>query len=245
MMGAQDPTAELQQAVILAGGRAERLRPLIEDRPKAMVEVAGRPIVEHQLRWLADNGIHEVVISLGYRADVLRSHVGDGSRIGMSVVYAIEAEPLGRGGGLRFAAAHPARPTETFVALNGDIVCRFSLREMVRLHRRLHASATIALAPYRSTWGVVELDGDLITGFTQSRELPYWINAGVYVLEADTVERLPTRGDHEDTTFPELAAEGRLAGFRIEGYWRGIDTPKDVREAAHELTQSSDAVGLP
>jgi NDP-sugar pyrophosphorylase family protein len=227
--------AEVRQAVILAGGKAERLRPLTEDRPKAMVEVAGRPIVEHQLRWLAESGIREVVISLGYRADVLRDHVGDGSRFEIHVVYAIEAEPLGRGGGLRFAAAHLVAPTETFVALNGDIICRFSLHDMVGLHRRLEAPATIALAPYRSTWGVVELDGDRIAGFVQSPELPYWINAGVYVLEAGAVERLPERGDHEDTTFPELAAEGRLAGYRIEGYWRGIDTLKDVTEATKEL----------
>ena len=133
------------------------------------------------------------------------------------LVYAIETEPLGRGGGLKFAAGHLTRQSETFVALNGDIICRFSLRDMVAFHRRLAASATIALAPYRSSWGVVELDGDLITAFVQSPELPYWINAGVYVLGAETVERLPERGDHEDTTFPELAAAGRLAGFRVEG----------------------------
>jgi len=106
---------------------------------------------------------------------------------------------------------------------------------MIEFHERLGVSATIALAPYRSTWGVVDIDGDMITGFTQSPRLPYWINAGVYVLEPEIVERLPERGDHEDTTFPELASEGRLAGFRIDGYWRGIDTLKDVTEASDEL----------
>jgi NDP-sugar pyrophosphorylase family protein len=225
----------VQQAVILAGGKAERIRPLTEDRPKAMVEIAGRPIVEHQLRWLAENGVRDVVISLGYRADILREHVGDGSRFGIRVGYAIEAEPLGRGGGLKFAAGHLVRPTGAFFALNGDIICRFSLHDMVELHWQLEASTTIALAPYRSTWGVVELDGDRITAFTQSPKLPYWINAGVYVLEAETVERLPERGDHEETTFPGMAAEGRLAGYRIEGYWRGIDTLKDATEATNEL----------
>ena len=165
--------------------------------------------------------------------------MGDGSRFSVHVVYAIETEPLGRGGGLKFAAGHLTRQSETFVALNGDIICRFSLRDMVAFHRRLAASATIALAPYRSSWGVVELDGDLITAFVQSPELPYWINAGVYVLGAETVERLPERGDHEDTTFPELAAAGRLAGFRVEGYWRGIDTLKDVTEAANDLDRLS------
>jgi NDP-sugar pyrophosphorylase family protein len=229
----------VRQAVILAGGKAERLRPLTDDRPKAMVEVAGRPIVEHQLRWLAENGVSEVVISLGYRAEVLRRHLEDGSGFGLSVRYAVESEPLGRGGGLRFAAGELAYPREPFFGVNGDVICRFSLHEMVELHRRLDASATVALARYRSNWGLVELEGELITAFVQSPELPYWINAGVYLLDPTTVQRLPERGDHEDTTFPELAAEGRLVGHQIDGYWRGIDTLKDVTEASRELQKSA------
>jgi NDP-sugar pyrophosphorylase family protein len=108
---------------------------------------------------------------------------------------------------------------------------------MVELHRRLDAQVTVALARYRSSWGVVKLDGEKITGFVQSPELPYWINAGVYLLDPATIELLPERGDHEDTTFPELAAEGRLAGYRIDGYWRGIDTLKDVNAATRELQE--------
>ena len=238
-MQAEDPLQPIRQAIVLAGGKAQRLRPLTDDRPKAMVAVANVPIVEHQLRWLAENGVHDVVVSLGHQADVLRKYVGDGSSLGVRVDYAVEAEPRGRGGGLRFAAGHLANRLGSFVALNGDIICRFSLHEMVELHRRLGVAATVALAPYRSTWGIVELDGDMITGFTQSPKLPYWINAGVYVLEPETVGVLPEQGDHEDTTFPQLAAEGRLGGFRIEGYWRGIDTLKDVTEATMELNRLS------
>lgn len=118
-----------------------------------MVEIAGRPIVEHQLRWLAESGVHDIVVSLGHRAEVLREYVGDGSSFGVCVVYAVETEPLGRGGGLRFAAGHLANGPGAFVALKGDIICRFPLHEMVELHRRLGVAATIALAPYRSTMG--------------------------------------------------------------------------------------------
>lgn len=236
-MRAEGPPQPIRQAVVLAGGKAQRLRPLTNDRPKAMIEVAGRPMVEHQLRWLAESGVDDVVVSLGHRAEVLREYVGDGSSFGVRVVYAVETEPLGRGGGLRFAAGHLADGPGAFVALNGDIICRFPLPEMVQLHRRLGVAATIALAPYRSTWGIVELDGNMITAFTQSPRLPYWINAGVYVLEAEAIERFPQHGDHEDTTFPEFAAEGRLAGFRIDGYWRGIDTLKDVREVTNDLSR--------
>jgi NDP-sugar pyrophosphorylase family protein len=227
----------VRQAVILAGGKADRLRPLTDDRPKAMVEVAGRPIVEHQLRWLAANGVRDVVVSLGYQAEILRRHVGDGSELGVEVRYAVESEPLGRGGGLRFASGELAHPRDPFFGVNGDVICRFNLPAMVELHLRLQVLVTVALASYRSNWGVVELDGEKITGFVQSPELPYWINAGVYLLDPATIERLPERGDHEDTTFPALAAEGRLAGYRIDGYWRGIDTLKDVNAATRELQE--------
>jgi NDP-sugar pyrophosphorylase family protein len=225
----------MSQAVIIAGGKSTRMRPYTEDRPKAMAEVAGRPIVAHQLDWLRANGVTDVVISVGYHAEVLRDYLADGTRFGLNVDYAVEPEPLGRGGGLRFAAERlPDRDAE-FFALNGDILARFDLGAMRDAHRAAGDIATIALAKYRSSWGVVELEGNRVTGFTQSPVLPYWINGGVYYADPAFVEMLPRVGDHEDSTFPMLAREGRLGGFRIEGYWRGIDTVKDIIEATAEF----------
>ncbi len=227
----------MRQAVILAGGQATRLRPYTENRPKAMVEVAGAPIIEHQLRWLGESGVTHVVASVGYRAEVIQDHLGDGSRFGLDIAYAVEEEPLGRGGGMKLAARMLPHPHERWFGLNGDILARFSLAELTATHRRLGALTTIALAPYRSSWGVAELEGELITGFVQSPQLPYWINAGIYAMEAEVVDLLPDRGDQEDSTFPDLAASGKLGAFKIEGYWRGIDTAKDVKEASAELAQ--------
>jgi NDP-sugar pyrophosphorylase family protein len=225
----------MRQAVILAGGQATRLRPYTENRPKAMVEVAGAPIIEHQLRWLAESGVTHVVASVGYRAEVIQDHLGDGARFGLDVAYAVEEEPLGRGGGLKLAARRLPHAGEGWFGLNGDILARFSLAELTAQHRRLGSLATIALAPYRSSWGVAELEGELITGFVQSPKLPYWINAGIYAMEPEVVDLLPDRGDQEDSTFPDLAASRKLGAFKIEGYWRGIDTAKDVKEASAEL----------
>lgn len=229
----------MRQAVILAGGQATRMRPYTDDRPKAMVEVAGTPILEHQLRWLASSDVRTVVLSVGYRADVIREHVGTGSIFGLEVDYAIEDEPLGRGGGLRFAASKLPHPEEGWFGMNGDVIARFDLADLVAQHQRLSATATIALAPYRTTWGIAELDGDLVRGFVQSPRLPYWINAGIYCMSPEMTELLPAKGDHEDTTFPSLALAGKLGAFRIEGYWRGIDTVKDVKEASAELLSGS------
>lgn len=225
----------MRQAVILAGGQATRMRPYTDDRPKAMVEVAGAPIVEHQIRWLASHEVTHIVLSCGYRADVLEDHVGDGSSFGVEVVYAVEEEQLGRGGGLKFAAARLAHPDEPWLGLNGDIIASFPLGEMAAFHEKTGATATVALAPYRSNWGVAELEGDLIRGFVQSPRLPYWINAGIYAFDPGIVDLLPDKGDHEDTTFPELALSRRLAGFKIDGYWRGIDTVKDILGASEDL----------
>ena len=225
------------QAVILAGGQATRMRPYTDDRPKAMVEVAGAPIIEHQIKWLASNGVTQIVVSCGYRADVIQSYLGDGSRLGVEVTYAVEDEPLGRGGGLKYAAGRLPAPSDLWLAINGDVIARFSIADLVAQHKKLDVTATVALAQYRTTWGIAELEGDLIRGFEQSPLLPYWINAGIYCLDPSFAELLPDVGDHEDSTFPQLATAGKLGAHRIDGYWRGIDTPKDIIQASEELRE--------
>lgn len=223
------------QAVILAGGQATRMRPYTEDRPKAMVEVAGSPIIEHQIRWLVANDVTQLVISCGYKAEMIKNFLRDGRDFDAEIRYAVEKSALGRGGGLKFGAAHLPDKESPWFALNGDVIASFALADMLEHHRSLGAAATVALAPYRTTWGIADLDEGYITGFRQSPVLPYWINAGIYVFEAGCVELLPDLGDHEDSTFPELARTRRLGGFRIDGYWRGIDTVKDVMEATEDL----------
>lgn len=225
----------MEQAVILAGGQATRMRPYTDDRPKAMVEVAGLPIIAHQIRWLKANGVAEVVVSCGYRAEVIEEHLGDGTALGVRVVYAREDEPLGRGGGLKFAAKRLPHPTQRWMAMNGDVICDLNVDELEEHHASTGAIATIALAQYRSSWGIADLDGDLVRGFLEKPLLPYWINAGIYCFEPSLTDLLPDIGDHEDTTFPRLAEQDRLVGFRIKGYWRGIDTAKDIKEASEEL----------
>ncbi len=228
---------QVRQAVILAGGQATRLRPYTDDRPKAMVPVAEKPIIDWQLEWLAVQGVEHVSVSCGYLYDVLAAHLAD-HPYPLQIDVLAEEQPLGRGGALRFAAAHLPHPRERWLALNGDVLCRFPLSEFVDQHSAANALATIALAPYRTSWGIADLDEqDRIIGFLQSPKLPYWINGGVYVFEPDVAELLPERGDHEDTTFPALARDRRLMGYKITGYWRGVDTVKGVKEAGEEVAR--------
>jgi NDP-sugar pyrophosphorylase family protein len=227
------------QAVILAGGQGSRLRPYTDDRPKPMVEIpgTGTPIIGHQLAWFAAEGVTDVVISCGHLAEVLRSWL-ESAELPLRVTTVVESEPLGRGGGLKYAAGHLPDAGRPWFATNGDIWTRFSLREMAEFHAERDATATLALARPRIPWGAVETDEfGHVLDFIESPPSPYLINAGVYVFSPEFVGLLPERGDHERTTFPRLARERRLAGFPLPqgAYWRAIDTAKDLTEAAKEL----------
>jgi NDP-sugar pyrophosphorylase family protein len=227
------------QAVVLAGGQGSRLRPYTDDRPKPMVEIpgTGMPIIGHQLAWLAAEGVTDAAVSCGHLAEVLVEWLAD-AELPLHVRTVIEPEPLGRGGGLRHAAASLPRTDEPWYATNGDIWTRFSLRGMSDFHAERGAVATLALARPRIPWGAVETDEfGHVLDFIESPLSPYLINAGVYVFSADFAELLPERGDHERTTFPRLARERRLAGYPLPqgAYWRAIETAKDLTEAARDL----------
>ncbi|RAJ66927.1 nucleotidyltransferase-like protein [Streptomyces sp. Amel2xB2] len=246
------------QAVILAGGQGTRLRPYTDDRPKPMVEIPGTglPIIGHQLAWLAAEGVTDVVVSCGHLADVLgewlttaelpRTRAKDTDGAGtaptpLRTEVVVESEPLGRGGGLKYAAASLPRPDEPWYATNGDIWTRFALREMAAFHSERDAVATLALARPRIPWGAVETDPfGHVLDFIEAPPSPYLVNAGVYVFSSSFAALLPDRGDHERTTFPRLARERRLAGFQLPqgAYWRAIDTAKDLEEAARELRET-------
>jgi NDP-sugar pyrophosphorylase family protein len=233
------------QAVILAGGQGSRLRPYTDTRPKPMIEIpgTGTPIIGHQLQWLAEEGVTDVVISCGHLAEVLQDWIKS-TELPLNVTTVIEAEPLGRGGGLKFAAGSLPRKDEPWYATNGDIWTRFQLHAMADFHTERDAHATLALARPRLPWGTVDTDqfGNILD-FIESPPSPYLINAGVYVFSAAFTAMLPDLGDHERSTFPRLARERRLSGWELpQGvYWRAIDTAKDLSEAAKELAAGRSA----
>jgi NDP-sugar pyrophosphorylase family protein len=223
-------------AIVLAGGKGERLRPFTEDRPKPMVEIMGIPMLGYQLQWLQGQGVTDVIISCGYRHEVIEAYFGDGERLGMRVRYAVEAEPLGRGGALRLALGGVPDSEEVVIATNGDVITNLPLAPLLEVHTSRRMIGTVVLTPFVSPYGIVEIDGqDRVTQFREKPELPYWINAGIYALSRGIQDHLPQRGDHETTTFPELAKSGRLGAHKSQSYWRGVDTIKDVNEVASEM----------
>jgi NDP-sugar pyrophosphorylase family protein len=216
------------EAIILAGGKAERLGEVAGGRPKALVELAGRALGAYQVEQLAAAGVTRVLVSCAAgQEDAFETELGG---LGPEVVAVPEQEPLGRGGGIRFAARARREQGDLF-ALNGDELVDVDFSQLLELHRERGAAATITVVPLRSPFGVVDLDDDLVTGFREAPRLDQWVSCGIYVLGEEALERLPERGDHETTTFPELAAEGRLRALRHEGIWLTVNTPKDLRVA--------------
>jgi NDP-sugar pyrophosphorylase family protein len=221
------------EAIILAGGKAERLGDASEGRPKSLVPVGGKPLVAYQVLRLHAAGVERVIVSCA--AGKGRLFVEELGGLGAKIVVAEEPKRLGRGGGIRFAAKQRRERGDIYV-LNGDELLDVDFVALRTHHERGAAAATITVARPPSPFGLVDLgEDDLVTGFREIGRVPYWVNCGVYVFGEEALERLPERGDHEATTFPELVSEGRLRAYRHEGLWLTVNTPKDLRRAEEQL----------
>lgn len=226
----------VKAAIILAGGKGERLRPYTNDRPKVMVELDGKPILAWQIEWLKSFGITKFVLTVSYKYEVVQQYFGDGSKFGIQIDYSIEDKPLGRGGGIKkgFKSSLIAGESDVVVC-NGDIITKLNLGNMIQNHLDQKALVSLLLVPYISRWGVVKVDDENhITGFEEKPKLPYWINGGIYLFNREIEPMLPEVGDHEKETFPKIPKE-KFLGFKDEGFWRAVDVIKDKSEAEQFL----------
>ena len=224
-------------ALVLAGGRGERLRPYTDDKPKPMVELNGKPLLWYQLSWLKKNGVTNAVILGGYRIEAIKQYFGDGENVGIALEYIEEKEPLGRGGAYRQGLLCLPDSANLVIATNGDILTNQALQPILNLHQlNPETMATIMLTPLISQYGIVSCDdSDRVISFLEKPQLPYWVNAGVYVFSKHITKLMPEKGDHETSTFPDLAEKGKLSGFKSERFWKGIDTAKDIQEVSNLL----------
>ena len=221
------------EAIILCGGKAERLGDAAGGRPKSLGEVGGRPLAAYQVARLGRAGVDRVIMACA---------AGQGERfeeelagLGPEVVASEEPARFGRGGGIKFAASRREETGDVF-ALNGDELVAVDFAALLERHREAGGAATVTVTQPKSPFGVVELGrGDTVTGFSEGGSIPYWVSCGIYVLSPEALKRFPERGDHESTTFPELAAEGRLFAYRHDGLWLTVNTPKELRTAADHV----------
>ncbi len=218
-------------ALILAGGIGEGLLPLTQDRPKPMLLLNGYPVLHYLIRWLVRYEFTNIVICCQYKSDKIVEYFHGGSQFGAQIEYLVEDEPLGWAGALRRGLCYcsdklPA--PNTILAINSNLLTDVNLNELLAYHRRHSEPATLVSVPLISPYGIVDIgENSVITSFREKPELPYWINAGVYVLDPSIKNLLPPISRDHDTTFPDLAKNSRLRVFQTRALWRSVNTIKD------------------
>lgn len=231
------------RAVVMAGGEGTRLRPLTANRPKPLLPVANRPIMEHVLRLLRRHGFDDTIVTLQYLASHVRSYFGDGEELGMTLSYATEDRPLGTAGSVKNAAE--VLRDEPFLVISGDALTDIDLTALVDFHRRNDAMVTVALKRVSDP-----LDfGIVITGengrIERFLEKPTWgqvfsdtVNTGIYVMSPDVLDHVPDNrpSDWSHDVFPELLADGaRLFGYVFDGYWEDVGTHESYARAQSDV----------
>jgi mannose-1-phosphate guanylyltransferase len=233
------------RAVVLVGGFGTRLRPLTCARPKQMLPIVNRPMIEHVVGHLAEHGVDDIVLSLGFRPESFRDGYPDGRCVGARLHYAVEPEPLDTAGAIRFAALD-AGIDERFLVLNGDVLTDLDVTRFVEVHERRGAEASIALHKVAdpSRYGVVPTDSDgRVIAFVEKPEpgtAPTdLINAGTYVLEPSVLERIEAgrRVSIEREVFPALVGDGSLYALDGETYWIDTGTPQEYIQSQLDLTE--------
>jgi NDP-sugar pyrophosphorylase family protein len=234
------------QALILAGGKGTRLRPLTVYTPKPIVPVMNRPFLLYQIDILAKAGIKDIVLSLSYQPDKIEDLLGDGSDYGVHLTYVTEPSPMGTGGAYRYAADWL---TETSVVLNGDILTDVDLSAIIEFHREKSSSATLTLTRVKdpSGFGLVQTDEESrVLRFLEkpkaedaAKQNVNTVNAGIYVLEPSILDLIPAgeARSFEYDVFPAILEKGKpFFGFVMEdGYWRDLGNPKSYLEAHHDF----------
>src|SRR6476646_6663396 len=186
----------------------KRLRPLTDDRPKAMIEIQSVPIIERQIKWLSKLGIKEIIVCVGHLKERIIAHLNDGQQYDVVVKYVAEKEPLGTGGALRNAKKSIIANSQDkgFFVINGDILTDINPLELSDL-----GTNSIALVNLRSTFGIVETDGVVVSNFVEKPNIhDKWINAGIYYFSSEIFQCLPELGNIETTALPSLAKDRKL-----------------------------------
>ena len=219
------------RALVMAGGYGTRLRPLTDDRPKAMLPVGDRPLLEVIVEQLQQAGIRRVNVATHYKSDLIEQHFGDGRDFGVDIDYITEDAPLGTAGAL--AKLPPS--DQPILVMNGDILSRVNLVAMLDFHRSHRAEMTVAVRPYRFQlpYGVVRTDGVTVTGLDEKPLMTYQVNAGIYLLNSAVCRLVPpdTRYDMTDLIARAVDDRRTVVSFPLHEDWIDIGRSEDYQRA--------------
>ena len=218
------------KAIILAGGRGSRLKPITDYVPKPLVPINNIPIIEWQIKYLKKFGVNEVIVSTGYKAEMIENYLSIRD-IGVKTKFVIEKTPLGTGGAIKKASSQIKE--KSFLVINGDIITNIDLSKLVKTPN------SIASVELRTKFGVLETNNDKITKFKEKKEISdLWMNAGIYYLERQIIRDLPNKGDIEKTLFPDYAKKSKLNVVKFKNSkWYSIDSFKDIQESSLEINK--------
>lgn len=226
------------EALIMAGGRGERLRPYTDELPKPLIPVGGKPIIEHALGLLVRHGIQRVSISVNYLREKIIDHLGDGARFGLTIEYVHEDAPLGTAGAL--ALLGPA-VHDTLLMMNSDLLTDVALDRMYRRFRDSGASLAMATMDHHVSlpYAVMDLDGDRVLSFREKPSLAYPCNAGIYFMKRTAAQLVPKGITYNATDLVQDLLDRRdtLVAFPITGYWLDIGKHEDLQRARREHGQ--------
>jgi mannose-1-phosphate guanylyltransferase len=229
-------------AILLVGGMGTRLMPLTSKTPKPMLQVAGVPFTEHQIRKAAQAGISEIVLATSYKAELFEPYFGDGRKFGIKIKYAVEESALGTGGGIRNAAAL-LDDCDQVVIFNGDVLSGHDLSAQIQFHINNKAEVTLYLTKVTDAraYGCVELSQDnQVKSFLEKMENPVsnMINAGCYIFNRKIIDQIPANKvvSVERDTFPNLLSTGvKVCGYLDNSYWLDIGNPEALVKASADL----------
>ncbi len=216
------------KAIILAGGRGKRLKPITDYVPKPLVPINNIPIIEWQIKYLKKFGIDEVIVCSGYKTKMIENYLTM-KDLGIKIKFSVEKSPLGTGGAIKKAGK--MIKDDDFFVINGDTITNIDLKKLAKFPN------SIAAIELKTKYGILETEDNKIVNFREKKEISEtWMNAGIYHLQKNILKELPTKGDIEKTLFPDYAKKGKLYTIKFKNSkWYSVDSFKDMEDCALEI----------
>ena len=217
------------KAIILAGGRGKRLRPITDKIPKPLIPINNKPLIERTIKYLKKYGITEIIISSGYKSNLIEKFLKKKKNFGCNIIFSIEKTPLGTGGAVRKALRFVDE--ESFVVLNGDIVTNIDLKKILKKPN------TIAANELKTKFGTMDIRNNKILKFNEKKDVSdVWMNPGIYHLSKNIEKIIPRKGSLEGIVFPKMAKNKTLETIKFKNaLWFSIDSHKDIEECSKEI----------
>ena len=216
------------KAIILAGGRGKRLRPITDYVPKPLIPIKNIPIIEWQIKYLKKFGVSEVIICSGYKTEMIENYLNN-KKLGVKITFSIEKKPLGTGGAIKKAGKKIKE--KSFIVMNVYIINNIDIKKLIKKEN------SIASIQLKTKFGILQTNEDKITKFDEKKEISdLWMNAGIYHLKKEIIKELPVVGDIEKTLFPKFAKKEKLFTIKFRNSeWYSIDSFKDMEDSSEVI----------